>query len=367
MTAPSRTAQLTRLYKILRKHYTPVSPDPNRSVLEHLLFASCLENAHYAPAEEAFGGLVHTFFDWNEIRVSSIRELAEVMAGLPEPAAAANRVKRVLQSIFEATYCFDLEALRKQNLGPAVERLKKIEGTTGFSVAYVVQVALGGHSIPLDAGTLGVLRLVDLVSEEDAAKGIVPGLERAISKQHGLEFASLLHQLGADYVAGPYRPELHGTLLEIEPAAKDRLPTRRARRAEREAAAQADAAQAGAGQPAAAPPAAAPPAAAGPQKPGKVPRQADQKQEALEAVKEPGKSVKEPARKPTKELAKEKESPVKDLPAEEKKAPAGKKKPEPAAETPPAKRKPATSKPAGDAEISRPAASVEGLAKRKPR
>jgi endonuclease-3 len=398
MAPPSRTAQLTRLYKILKKHYTPVSPDPSRSVLEHLLFASCLENAHAAAAEEAFGGLVHTFFDWNEIRVSSIRELSEVMAGLPDPPAAANRVKRVLQSVFEATYCFDLEDLRKQNLGPAVDRLKKIEGTTGFTVAYVVQAALAGHAIPIDAGTLGVLRLVDLVTEKDAAEGVVPGLERAISKQHGLDFGSLVHQIGADYVAGPFRPELHGILLEIEPAAKDRLPTRRARRAEREAAAEPGVAQ----------PAGAPPSAAGTPRAGKAPRHAEGKHEVQEPPKEPGKSAKEPARKPAKEPAKanepskeetaktatreaageakrrpaaaakpqeeaadpslkKKETSAKDLPAEEKKAQGAKKKSEPAAENLPAKKKPPASKPASDAETGRPASPAEGLSKRKPR
>jgi len=227
MATPSRTAQLTRLHKLLKKFYTPAVPDAKRSVLEQLLFASCLENAHYTVAEEAFAALVHSFFDWNEIRVSSVRELAEVMSGLPDPPAAAHRVKRILQNVFEATYAFDLEGLRKQNLGPAIERLEKVEGTTKFSIAYLVQSALGGHSIPVDSGTLGALRVVDLVRDEDVAAGVVPGLERAISKSSGGEFGSLLHQLGADFVACPYAPQLRTILLEIEPKAADRLPTRR--------------------------------------------------------------------------------------------------------------------------------------------
>jgi endonuclease-3 len=232
MAVPSRTAQFTRLHKILKKHYHPIVPDPNRLVLEHLLFACCLENAHYAAAEEAFAAMVHTFFDWNEIRVSSVRELSEVMANLPDPTSSASRFKRILQSIFEATYSFDLEELRKLSLGTAVERLEKIEGTTKFSTSYVVQAALGGHSIPLDSGTLGALALVGLAAESDVAAGVVPGLERAIPKNCGLEFASLLHQLGADFVATPFAPALHAILLEIEPDAKGRLPSRRAKKPE---------------------------------------------------------------------------------------------------------------------------------------
>lgn len=237
MAAPSRTAQFTRLHKILARHYKPVAPDAKRSVLEHLLFACCLENAHYNAAEEAFAAMVDSFFDWNEIRVSTVRELSEVMAGLPDPRAAAQRFKRVLQSIFEATYAFDLEELRKLSLGAAQERLEKIDGTTRFSIAYVTQVALGGHAIPLDSGTLGVLALVNLASEAEVAGGSIAGLERAIPKTAGLEFASLVHQLGADYVATPFARSLHQVLLEIDPSVADRLPRRRAAKAEPAAAA----------------------------------------------------------------------------------------------------------------------------------
>lgn len=227
MAAPSRNAQFTRLQKVLKKHYEPVVPDPNRPVLEHLLYACCLENAAYPAADAALAAMVHTYCDWNEIRVSSVRELAEVMAGLPDPNAAALRFKKSLQSVFEATYSFDLEELRKLNLGAAVERLEKLEGTTRFSTAYVVQSALGGHSIPIDSGTLAALTVVGLADEQDVASGTVAGLERAIAKNAGLEFGSLLHQLGADFVATPYAHTLHAILLEIEPGAKERLPSRR--------------------------------------------------------------------------------------------------------------------------------------------
>jgi endonuclease-3 len=230
MAPSSRSAQFTKLHKILKKHYRPVAVDPERPVLEHLLFACCLENARHAAAEEAFAAMVEAFFDWNEIRVSSVRELAEVMARLPDPPAAAGRLKRVLQHVFEESYSFDLEDLRKKNLGPAIDALKKIDGTTPFSVAYVVQAALGGHAIPLDAGSLEVMRILSLATDEDVAGGEVPGLERAIAKSSGVEFASLLQQLGVDFAENPFAPDLREKLLEIDPEAKSRLPKRGARK-----------------------------------------------------------------------------------------------------------------------------------------
>lgn len=236
MASESRTTLFAGLHKVLKKHYEPVAADPQRTVLEHLLFACVLEGAHYESAEESFAGLVHTFFDWNEIRVTSVAELAEVMASLPDPRRAAYRVKRVLHSLFEESFSFDLEALRKQNLGPTVQWLEKLEGTDRFVVAYTVQAALGGHAIPLDGGTLRALHVVDLATDEDVAAGVVPGLERAIPKSKGIEFGSLLHQLGADFSANPYSPGVRGILLEVNPHCEPRLPKRRDARKARAAA-----------------------------------------------------------------------------------------------------------------------------------
>lgn len=226
-SSPSRAAQFAKVYKVLKKSYKPVAPAPDRQVLEHLVFAGCLENAHPDKAEEAYATLVHTFFDWNEIRVTTVKELAEVLAVLPDAAAAASRVKRILQHVFESTYSFDLEEMRKKNLGQSVERLRKFPGITGFVVSYAIQHALGGHAIPLDAGTLGALRVLEIIGDKDVAGGEVPGMERAIAKNKGIEFASLLHQLGADFIANPYSSAFHKILLQINPDISANLPKRR--------------------------------------------------------------------------------------------------------------------------------------------
>ena len=230
MAQPSRTAQIAKIHKVLKKYYKPVNPEPNRSVIEYLLFACCLENAPYEATEEAFAALSHNFFDWNEVRVSTIRELAEEMPRLPDPSAAAQRVKRVLQGIFDATYAFDLEELRKLNLGQATEKLAKFDGTTLFSTAYVVQAALGGHSIPIDQGVIKALEAVDMITPEEVQSGQINGLERAIVKPKGFEFASLLHQLGADFIANPHAPALMQILLDLNPAAAERMTKRRSKK-----------------------------------------------------------------------------------------------------------------------------------------
>src|SRR5437773_11700339 len=102
MTTINRSAQLTKVHKVLKKHYKPVVPPAERMVLEHLLYACCLENARYESADEAFAKLKELYFDWNEIRVTTVSELAEVLAGIPDAVAAGQRIKKALQSVFES-------------------------------------------------------------------------------------------------------------------------------------------------------------------------------------------------------------------------------------------------------------------------
>src|ERR1043165_5050261 len=107
MTTPNRTAIISKVYKVLKKHYKPLSPPTDRTALEHLLYGCVLENSRYDAADEAFAKLKELYFDWNEIRVTTVTELAEGMAGIPDAMGAAQRVKRSLQSIFASSYSFD--------------------------------------------------------------------------------------------------------------------------------------------------------------------------------------------------------------------------------------------------------------------
>jgi hypothetical protein len=203
MSSNSRGDRIQLLQKVLKKHFKPVAPVEGRSVLEQILFASCLEDARYDAAEEAFQRVQEIYFDWNEVRVTTVTELAESLRGLPNPSAAALRIKRNLQAIFESRYSFDLEDLRKMNLGKAVQEFEKFSGMSRFVLGYVVQHALGGHTIPISDSINQVLLLTGVVSLSEVEKHQTPGLDRAIPKTKGIEFASCLHQLAADFLAQP--------------------------------------------------------------------------------------------------------------------------------------------------------------------
>lgn len=228
--ASNRSDIYKQAYKVVKKHFKPVLPNQRMPLLEQLIYASCLEDATAEAADQAFTALEEQFFDWNEVRVSTVTELAEAMSMLPNARAAGQRVKQTLQAVFEATYSFDIEAMKKENIGVAVKRLQNYQGVTPFCIAYATQNGLGGHAIPLGAGALKIFFIIGAIDEKEKASSTVPGLERAIPKNKGPEFGSLINQLGVEFQRTPYGPPVRKIILEIEPEAKDRLPKRGAKK-----------------------------------------------------------------------------------------------------------------------------------------
>ena len=223
----SRKQLVPKLHKVLKGHYKPVVANTGRPMLEQVLFACCLENAQHDTAEKAFARLLESYFDLNEIRVTTVAELAETLQGLPDPSRAALALRRVLQGVFESTYSFSLDHAKKHSIAHGIKTLEHIHGIPPFVVQHVVATALGGHAVPLDLGALSGLYLTGIISREEYDAGKVAGLERLIAKKTLLEFNSLLHQFGADVVGS-----LHGTTVKKilqavnADAIKERFPKR---------------------------------------------------------------------------------------------------------------------------------------------
>ena len=226
MSTKSRGDRIQLLHKVVTKHFTPVAAPEDRTVLEHLIYACCLEDVSYEEADEAFDRLQESFFDWNEIRVTTITELCETVHNLPDPRAAAVRIKQNLQSLFETRYSFDVNDMIKMNQGKAVQELEKLAGMSKFVLGYVTQNALGGHSIPVSSSVMDILLATEIVSEAEAKKGLAPGLERTVPKTKGAAFASCLHQFAVGVRKSPGSKQSR-TLLK-EAGAVEKKPVKKA-------------------------------------------------------------------------------------------------------------------------------------------
>ena len=219
----SKTSRLQQFHQALSRRYL-VSHPGERPVLEILLYAVCLDGASHTSVEQAMDSLLKSFYDFNEVRVSSLRELSEQLRMLPQPQASASRIRSVLQKLFETTYLFDLEPLRKQDVGGLYAELGKYSGLSQFSLSYTVHILLRQNSVPVSALTGVLLRDLGLLTETEAESGQFPGVERHFTKATAGEFCSLLHQAGLEYASDPFGMEFRAMLLEIFPNAEATLP-----------------------------------------------------------------------------------------------------------------------------------------------
>ena len=95
---------VTQLFTTLGKASRGAEPHPDRPVLEQFIYAVCREDATRSAADRAYRALQEGFYDWNEVRVSSDEEVAEVLAGLGDAVARARRIREFLQEVFETTF-----------------------------------------------------------------------------------------------------------------------------------------------------------------------------------------------------------------------------------------------------------------------
>lgn len=215
MSSLNRGERLEVLQKLLKKHYKPVALPQGRTVLDHLIYACCLEDAKFEVADELFAKLQQDYFDWNEARVTTITELAELFSIHPLPVQVALRVKKSLQGIFESRYSFDIEDLVKLNLGKATEVIENWVGGNKFIPAFMQQNAFGGHAIAIDNSALQALEAIGIAQPADIQKKQISGLERAVPKNKGSEVFSLLHQFAVDFMKDKKLPGVAAILAEL--------------------------------------------------------------------------------------------------------------------------------------------------------
>ena len=210
---PDKSKVLARLLKLLKKEFGGLPKREQLPVLESMVFSACLENSSYEAADAAFGRLKNDFFDWNEVRVSTISELEPVFEGVHEPEWCAMRVRYLLYYVFDHQFSYDFDGIKKKPFELAFKQVSKIKHLTPFCRNYMLQKCLGNHVIPVDdkmVRTAIWLGLIPVGADEDSGAELLKGF---IRKADAPEFIWLLKSLSVS---------LHGeSILEMSPKGDD--------------------------------------------------------------------------------------------------------------------------------------------------
>jgi endonuclease-3 len=204
MATTSKAQFLADVHSALKKHDKSEPSAEKMTVLEAVVYGICHEGSTRDQANQALSRFKDGFFDWNEVRVSSLEEIEGVLAGMTDADGRAFRIRRFLRQLFEKTYGFNLDPLIKKPQKEAIKELEVYEALASDYVrATVIRLALGGHAIPVDEPIIRALRRLGIAEEGGDPLELRSTLERAVPKNRGQEFSDLVEDLAHDTCVEP--------------------------------------------------------------------------------------------------------------------------------------------------------------------
>jgi endonuclease III len=185
--------KVQKLYRSLKRKHPTVQKITYDEPVDALVYAIISAELSEAAAQSAIKRLTDYFVDWNDLRISRVEEIIEVLGA--EVSAArdmASALTTALRAVFSKYNAVSLKALYKMSKRPAKGFLEKIDGTSRFVVDYCMLTSLHGHAIPLTKKMTEYLRSNGLVHSEANEEEIEGFLARQISAENAYEFYYLL-------------------------------------------------------------------------------------------------------------------------------------------------------------------------------
>ena len=181
------------LSRSLSHKYPKVQDATYDDVVDSIIYAIISTELNEKAVESAMTRFADHFVDWNDLRVSRVEEIVDVL-GKDTPATKdiALTLVQVLRAIFDTYHNVNLEPLKKIGKRPARQALERIDGLSRFAVDYCMLVALRGHAIPLTSKMLDYLRNHELVDPDADEQQIAGFLVKQIPAKNGYDFFALL-------------------------------------------------------------------------------------------------------------------------------------------------------------------------------
>lgn len=185
--------KIQKLYRSLKRTSGKIHVVTYEEPADAIVYAALSENMSDSAAQDTIKKFNDYFTDWNDLRVSRVEEIEDVLGGqTPISRQIATTLNRTLAAIFSIYHTISLAALKKMGKRPAKQVLDKLDGASHFIVNYCMLTSLQGHAIPLTRNMIEYLRsngLVDTDADEQEIEGF---LTRLISASNTYEFYSML-------------------------------------------------------------------------------------------------------------------------------------------------------------------------------
>ncbi len=185
--------KIQKLHRSLSRKYPKVQKIIHDEPTDAIIYAIICSRLDEKTTETAIKRFSDYFIDLNDLRVSRIEEIVEMLGeDTPDTRAIASTITTVLRAIFNLYHKVSLEALKKTGKRPARQIIEKLEGSSRFVVDYCMLTSLQGHAIPLTECMIEYLKSKELVYPDADEQQIGGFLAKQISAKKGYEFYILL-------------------------------------------------------------------------------------------------------------------------------------------------------------------------------
>ncbi|MCI0498240.1 MAG: hypothetical protein L0Y36_00965 [Planctomycetales bacterium] len=185
--------KVAKLFRSLKRAGETGSMPQYDDPVEAVVYGLLCEQVPEAATGRMYKRIKSHFVDLNDLRVSRIEEILDVLRDAsPAAEKAARAITQTLNAIFTQHDRISLDTLKHEGKRQAHKELSEISGMTPFACNFCFLTALGGHAIPLTAAMLAYLRNHKLVHPEATEAEIAGFLERQIAGKDAYAFYLLL-------------------------------------------------------------------------------------------------------------------------------------------------------------------------------
>jgi endonuclease III len=198
--APEKLRALTQVAARFGRRWSPVgglSQEERKagypaSVLDLIVFHKLHLSLSAASALRSYRALKERFVDWNEVRISSVREIQEALSTAEGSLDLAVFVKDLLELIHRERQDLNLEFLVEENHGEIRRFLKQVRGLDSSTVELVLRQRKEHPVLPLNPALeivlerLGVCRVSDTLVQKEKQLHELVGPEKGLLVHHFL-------------------------------------------------------------------------------------------------------------------------------------------------------------------------------------
>jgi hypothetical protein len=237
MAKVARKPSLDQALDVLEKLHGPalLAPRAEDPIIDHLVVAVLGRHAGLEKAREAVHALSDAFLDMNEVRVSPLYELEEVLkpfvpAGTSR--AAAWDVRMALQDVYDTTHGLDLEPLRGRDPEDQRVFVKDLPNTPGGPAAIVFQVGLGEARLALGPRESHLLDRLGMLPRAGSPDRVRAAVERQVKPGQRMRFTWLTGASAHLFEKGELDPDHPFCQLLVATNARELVERERERKKE---------------------------------------------------------------------------------------------------------------------------------------